>query len=400
MTQLPSVSELMIKSSKDSSPTSSLPLPADTKPVSAPRSPSTIPRISSSSSFSNKLNYSSSRANLPPPAPIRRLTEPSIMYNQTPQAPAHIALLASPHPPVNYQLNQRMSTSSSIDPLTREPSTTTYSTINSSPSMKTQAVASASNLPPAPQYPHPSHSQGTLPTSGASYPYHEFPQSLPQPPQAPHAPGPHDMNPPPGYPYYYPVAPVYQQGPQGEVLHHQHVQQPYMYQVPPGATPAGAPGTGYYHPGMPPRMMSQTMDNGLSMVGMQMAPGMYEENNALINKRRIIKRRTRTGCLTCRKRRIKCDERKPTCFNCERSKKVCLGYEKLNGLGNKKRRDTSLDLLQDGEDDDNDHDHDQALLPLQEQEEAAQASKDQNGTGDHSGASPTDSKVSVHNLIK
>lgn len=52
-----------------------------------------------------------------------------------------------------------------------------------------------------------------------------------------------------------------------------------------------------------------------------------ELNNALVNKRRVIKRRTRTGCLTCRKRRIKCDERKPHCHNCERSKKLCLGYE-------------------------------------------------------------------------
>lgn len=52
-----------------------------------------------------------------------------------------------------------------------------------------------------------------------------------------------------------------------------------------------------------------------------------DENNALMNKRRVIKRRTRTGCLTCRKRRIKCDERKPHCFNCERSKKLCMGYE-------------------------------------------------------------------------
>lgn len=54
-----------------------------------------------------------------------------------------------------------------------------------------------------------------------------------------------------------------------------------------------------------------------------------EQNYALMNKRRIIKRRTRTGCLTCRKRRIKCDERKPHCFNCERLKKLCLGYEVL-----------------------------------------------------------------------
>lgn len=52
-----------------------------------------------------------------------------------------------------------------------------------------------------------------------------------------------------------------------------------------------------------------------------------DQNNALVNKRRIIKRRTRTGCLTCRRRRIKCDERKPHCYNCERSKKLCLGYE-------------------------------------------------------------------------
>lgn len=58
-----------------------------------------------------------------------------------------------------------------------------------------------------------------------------------------------------------------------------------------------------------------------------------EQNFALLNKRRIIKRRTRTGCLTCRKRRIKCDERKPHCFNCERLKKLCLGYEVLPSPG-------------------------------------------------------------------
>lgn len=39
-----------------------------------------------------------------------------------------------------------------------------------------------------------------------------------------------------------------------------------------------------------------------------------------------IRKRTRTGCLTCRKRRIKCDERKPFCNNCEKSKKCCAGY--------------------------------------------------------------------------
>ncbi|KAH9823708.1 White-opaque regulator 1 [Teratosphaeria destructans] len=42
-----------------------------------------------------------------------------------------------------------------------------------------------------------------------------------------------------------------------------------------------------------------------------------------------IKRRTKTGCMTCRKRRIKCDEGQPTCRNCAKSKRECLGYEAL-----------------------------------------------------------------------
>ncbi|PHH60606.1 hypothetical protein CDD80_1582 [Ophiocordyceps camponoti-rufipedis] len=42
-----------------------------------------------------------------------------------------------------------------------------------------------------------------------------------------------------------------------------------------------------------------------------------------------IKRRTKTGCLTCRKRRIKCDETHPTCNNCKKSKRDCLGYDPI-----------------------------------------------------------------------
>lgn len=38
------------------------------------------------------------------------------------------------------------------------------------------------------------------------------------------------------------------------------------------------------------------------------------------------RRRTRTGCLTCRTRRIKCDERKPTCERCETANVECTGY--------------------------------------------------------------------------
>ncbi|KXL49419.1 hypothetical protein M433DRAFT_141586 [Acidomyces richmondensis BFW] len=42
-----------------------------------------------------------------------------------------------------------------------------------------------------------------------------------------------------------------------------------------------------------------------------------------------IKRRTKTGCLTCRKRRIKCDEGQPSCRNCAKSKRDCLGYDPI-----------------------------------------------------------------------
>ncbi|OXV10764.1 hypothetical protein Egran_01475 [Elaphomyces granulatus] len=38
------------------------------------------------------------------------------------------------------------------------------------------------------------------------------------------------------------------------------------------------------------------------------------------------KKRTKTGCLTCRKRRIKCGEEKPRCKNCIKSKRECEGY--------------------------------------------------------------------------
>ncbi|KAK9384740.1 hypothetical protein V1515DRAFT_617856 [Lipomyces mesembrius] len=43
-------------------------------------------------------------------------------------------------------------------------------------------------------------------------------------------------------------------------------------------------------------------------------------------KEEVVRRRTRTGCLTCRKRRIKCDEGKPKCSNCTKSRRVCEGY--------------------------------------------------------------------------
>lgn len=41
---------------------------------------------------------------------------------------------------------------------------------------------------------------------------------------------------------------------------------------------------------------------------------------------RPVRKRTKTGCLTCRKRRIKCTEERPICNNCIKSKRECEGY--------------------------------------------------------------------------
>ncbi|KAH8834226.1 hypothetical protein DL96DRAFT_486682 [Flagelloscypha sp. PMI_526] len=38
-------------------------------------------------------------------------------------------------------------------------------------------------------------------------------------------------------------------------------------------------------------------------------------------------RKTKTGCKTCRQRRVKCDEEKPECFNCQRRGVDCLWGE-------------------------------------------------------------------------
>ena len=43
-------------------------------------------------------------------------------------------------------------------------------------------------------------------------------------------------------------------------------------------------------------------------------------------RKRIFSNRTKTGCHTCRGRKKKCDEGKPTCQNCDRGGFVCNGY--------------------------------------------------------------------------
>ncbi|KAI0400222.1 hypothetical protein F4802DRAFT_505106 [Xylaria palmicola] len=48
-------------------------------------------------------------------------------------------------------------------------------------------------------------------------------------------------------------------------------------------------------------------------------------------RKRNFSNRTKTGCLTCRKRKKKCDESKPECTNCVRGGFVCYGYVNQRG---------------------------------------------------------------------
>ncbi|KAI9839296.1 MAG: hypothetical protein M1819_003291 [Sarea resinae] len=64
---------------------------------------------------------------------------------------------------------------------------------------------------------------------------------------------------------------------------------------------------------------------GGSQAGAPEAP--VESTNRTDSKNlKSSRKRTKTGCLTCRKRRIKCGEEKPICNNCVKSKRNCEGY--------------------------------------------------------------------------
>jgi hypothetical protein len=46
----------------------------------------------------------------------------------------------------------------------------------------------------------------------------------------------------------------------------------------------------------------------------------------IVTANKVTKGRSKTGCLTCRKRKKKCDEAKPRCMNCYKNAVICEGY--------------------------------------------------------------------------
>ncbi|KAL4798581.1 hypothetical protein BDV19DRAFT_376786 [Aspergillus venezuelensis] len=134
--------------------------------------------------------------------------------------------------------------------------------------------------------------------------------------------------------------------PPGQMQHqsHQQSQQPHdMYNSHQSASPpinnhsmqgqpSHIPQAPIGSPMPPMASISQYMAGYPSQMGMNSGQMHYQlqgDANKMLSSRhkKEVKRRTKTGCLTCRKRRIKCDEGHPVCRNCVKSKRECLGYD-------------------------------------------------------------------------
>ncbi|EON98886.1 putative c6 transcription factor protein [Phaeoacremonium minimum UCRPA7] len=66
----------------------------------------------------------------------------------------------------------------------------------------------------------------------------------------------------------------------------------------------------------------------------------------IVPTNKVTKGRSKTGCITCRKRKKKCDEAKPRCMNCEKNAVVCEGYpEKQIWKSGKEKAEEGMDCI-------------------------------------------------------
>lgn len=339
MPQLPSVFELMVTTQQQ--PASHPGHKSPVAPGNDPRTPevNSLPRLEQYPVSAPPPTTSPSDHILPAPHANlhHRRLEPSTDYFSLPSSRKTGPQVA---PTQHYPHQSRSSISSSIELLSRNPSASLVTTgsYNTSPNFGPAMVLP--RLIPA-HAPHgggannvPSPHMGSYPGSGhpgSGHPGSGHPGS--------HNTAPHNTTYVatamyPTYPPPPPNGPPVDYGGAAPQMAHPHF---------PPSGPYPPPPYPQYYFGAPP-----FQDNSTKIWGAPPPPlhvlGSFDENNALINRRRIIKRRTRTGCLTCRKRRIKCDERKPHCFNCERSKKVCLGYECTNQKTKKRDHESDSKL--------------------------------------------------------
>ncbi|KKK25087.1 C6 finger domain protein [Aspergillus rambellii] len=161
-----------------------------------------------------------------------------------------------------------------------------------------------------------------------------------QPPSQQHSP--HHQQQQPPQQQYSPHQQLHQQSQQSPDMYHNHQgissqmnsssmqgQSSHIPQAPIGSPmPSNMPpmaSVSQYMAGYPTNVSQMGMSPGAQM--RYQLPG--DPNKMLSGGRhkKEVKRRTKTGCLTCRKRRIKCDEGHPVCRNCVKSKRDCLGYD-------------------------------------------------------------------------
>ncbi|TLS27880.1 hypothetical protein PpBr36_01599 [Pyricularia pennisetigena] len=73
---------------------------------------------------------------------------------------------------------------------------------------------------------------------------------------------------------------------------------------------------------------SASSDRVAGMINKRVVPEDKRGDDDRVPARRMrqSKPKTKTGCKNCKLRRIKCDEKRPACTQCTRSKKICTGY--------------------------------------------------------------------------
>ncbi|KAL1957825.1 hypothetical protein VTO42DRAFT_5543 [Malbranchea cinnamomea] len=246
--------------------------------------------------------------------------------------------------------NSTPTVTEAAQPSTAEPTSQNGTIPTTSAPQSQQPVATSTGPPPPPHPSSQSHHLPPQPTAQpppVSQPSQQPPQQQPPPPPpppttpapapAPAPPPPQQQHPLPPQPpvstsvtiqYTQPHPPATTQPPPADASSLPPVHQNHAFTQPPPQQPQMAMGFGTIPMTMPGPTIAQYYPD---MSGRVSSPDGYDvmDSSRLGRTKKDVKRRTKTGCLTCRKRRIKCDERHPICRNCEKSKRECLGYDPI-----------------------------------------------------------------------
>ncbi|KAL4892136.1 hypothetical protein BDV59DRAFT_58119 [Aspergillus ambiguus] len=193
--------------------------------------------------------------------------------------------------------------------------------IHSQPHLQQQSQPQHSPTPQQPSYQQQNFSQQQQPHQSAHPPNQYAPQQG-QPPQQGQSSG--QVQQPQQYQQHSPDMYQNHQAPSSMGAPNQS-QPSHIPQAPIGSPMPAMSTVSQYMTGYPSNVSQMGMNTNAQM--RYQLPG--DPNKMLSGGRhkKEVKRRTKTGCLTCRKRRIKCDEGHPVCRNCVKSKRECLGYD-------------------------------------------------------------------------